>query len=117
MRFCVNCLNMYYLKVSEDNNLMNYCRSCGHEDHMNAEDACVSNTQINGAKRSQKVQLNEHTKDDPTLPRTNAIKCPNEECSGGEQEVLYLRYDDTNMRYVYMCTKCDTSWKTSEERI
>ena len=117
MRFCSNCHNMYYLKINDNNNLMHYCRCCGHEDSMNADDACVSNTQFNQTKQSNTVLLSEFTKQDPTLPRTNAIKCPNEECSGGQQEVLYLRYDDTNMRYVYMCTNCDTSWKTSEANL
>ena len=117
MRFCTSCDNMYYLKVTEDDNLMYYCRSCGNESDMSVENICVSNTQFNQGKNSHNVVLNEYTKQDPTLPRTNTIKCPNEECSGGDQEVLYLRYDDKNMRYVYMCTRCDTSWKTSEAKV
>ena len=117
MRFCVNCQNMYYLKVSDDNNLIHYCRCCGNEDTMNTDDVCVSNTQFNQTKKSNTMMLSEYTKQDPTLPRTNTIKCPNEECSGGDQEVLYIRYDDTNMRYVYMCAKCDTTWKTSEANL
>lgn len=108
---------MFYLKVNDDNALLHYCRNCGHEDTMNPEELCVSNSQINEGKHSQAVSLTEFTKQDPTLPRTNKIKCPNEECSSHEQEVLYLRYDDTNMRYIYMCTLCDTSWKTNEANI
>ena len=27
---------------------------------------------------------------------------------------IYLRYDDANMKYLYMCTVCNTSWKTAE---
>ena len=29
-----------------------------------------------------------------------------------EREVIYMRYDDINMYYIYLCTKCDTVWKT-----
>ena len=30
-----------------------------------------------------------------------------------EKEVIYLRYDDTNMKYIYLCTHCDQVWKTA----
>jgi DNA-directed RNA polymerase subunit M/transcription elongation factor TFIIS len=146
--------------------------------------------------------VNEYTKYDPTLPRINTIKCPNQECSsngfaGGvgktaskaaskaaekaaskleekatkaaskaaekatkaaekaaskaadkkktgleqvleqqeeieeaqaeqqekaqtlveasgenNREVIYIRYDDINMKYVYLCVHCDTTWRT-----
>ena len=53
---------------------------------------------------------------DPTLPRINTIKCPNSDCNsnkeGGEREVIYIRYDDMNKLYIYLCAKCDTIWKT-----
>ena len=29
-------------------------------------------------------------------------------------EIIYIRYDDTNMKYIYLCSDCDTVWKTSE---
>ena len=28
------------------------------------------------------------------------------------REVIYIRYDDVNMKYVYLCVRCDTTWKT-----
>ena len=28
-----------------------------------------------------------------------------------ENEIIYIRYDDTNMKYVYLCCNCDTVWK------
>ena len=28
------------------------------------------------------------------------------------REVLYIRYDDVNMKYVYVCVHCNTTWKT-----
>jgi hypothetical protein len=27
------------------------------------------------------------------------------------REVIYLRYDDANMKYLYVCTVCNTNWK------
>ena len=28
-----------------------------------------------------------------------------------KKEVLYLKYDPINMKYLYMCVNCGTSWK------
>jgi hypothetical protein len=28
--------------------------------------------------------------------------------------VIYIRYDDDNMKYLYMCVTCDTVWKTDD---
>ena len=29
-------------------------------------------------------------------------------------EVIYIRYDDDNMKYLYLCAVCDTKWTTSD---
>ena len=28
------------------------------------------------------------------------------------REVIYLRYDDINMKYIYLCAVCNTIWNT-----
>ena len=122
MHFCPECQNMLYLKVSEGdgNNLMQYCRHGGHEDASVTEsDVCVLSTKIKRSEEKYAHVINEFTKDDPTLPRTTTIRCPNSGCAsnkdGEERDVLYLRYDDSNLQYVYLCAKCDTVWKTSTQ--
>ena len=121
MKFCTVCDNMYYIGISEKdgNQLTHYCRNCGHTDNVpTTETICVSTTELK--KNDQKFThiINEYTKYDPTLPRINTIKCPNNECSsnkdGSEEtrEVIYIRYDDTNMKYIYLCVHCDKMWKT-----
>ena len=121
MHFCSECHNMYYLKVTAEdaNSLVYYCRNCGHTDNApTTETICVSTTELK--KKDQKFThiINEYTKFDPTLPRINTIKCPNNECStnkdGSEdtREVIYIRYDDINMKYIYLCSRCDKMWKT-----
>ena len=158
MHFCTNCHNMYYLKISdnegEENALIYYCRNCGNEDKsIIADNVCVSETQLRRSEQKFTFMVNEYTKYDPTLPRINMIKCPNQECSsntaaGGagskkntqqataaaaqtqataataaavveseseqqhQREVIYIRYDDINMKYIYLCVHCDTIWKT-----
>ena len=179
MKFCSECNNMYYLKVSDDDGnvgdvLIYYCRNCGHEDvNVNEETVCVSDLQITRSEQNYTHIVNEYTKYDPTLPRINTIKCPNQECNsntttggGGSnkdeieidkyvtqaqesaseaqesaieaqesaieaeqnqektilhkkdlaeinnREVIYLRYDDIRLKYVYLCGICNTTWKT-----
>ena len=61
--------------------------------------------------------INEYTKLDPTLPRCNNIPCPNDNCvcntEDKENNVIYIRYDDINLKYMYLCTYCDTTWNTN----
>ena len=76
---------MYYLKIRDEdggNTLNYYCRNCGHEDTtLTAETICVSETQLRRSEQKYTHMVNEYTKFDPTLPRINTIKCPNQECS------------------------------------
>ena len=126
MHFCENCRNMYYLKLGDDkNNLIYYCRHCGHEDSkISTEDVCVSNTQFKQGEQKYARIINEYTKYDPTLPRTQTIRCPNQDCRSNkdiegvrpQQEVIFVRYDDSNMKYIYLCAHCDTTWKTDEQQ-
>ena len=123
MHFCTECKNMYYLKIMEDdaNTLIYYCRNCGHENNtLTAENVCVSDTQIKRSEDQYVHIVNEYTKYDPTLPRINTIDCPNSKCASNnegdkvEREVIYIRYDDTNMKYMYVCAICNTSWKNDK---
>lgn len=124
MHFCEKCQNMYYLKIGEEdgNKLIYYCRNCGYEDSsLTAENICVSSTTVHRDSQKYPQTINEYTKEDPTLPRITTIRCPNQECVSNKEdgeanrEVLYIRYDDTNMKYIYMCAECDTVWKTDNK--
>lgn len=138
MHFCRQCDNMYYVTLSEeDSNVLNYyCRNCGC-----TESNMVSNvltTQLNQSVQEFSHIINKYTKLDPTLPRINTVLCPNPDCATNrsatrergsqneekredqdqgqdeEREIIYIRYDDTNMKYVYLCSTCDTVWKTED---
>lgn len=125
MKFCINCSNMLYLGINPENSneLTYYCRACGTIDETVSEGGiCVLNTQFkNGTQKFNHI-INEYTKLDPTLPRIYNIKCPNDRCTTNASdekiptEVIYLRYDDDNMKYLYMCVTCDTTWKTDDQK-
>ena len=128
MEFCV-CGNMYYIGISAENSnaLVHYCRHCGNQDAtISTEGACVIDTHYKAGEHQFNHIINKYTKEDPTLPRIYNIPCPNHECSSNRDnstsaaamkvpvEVIYIRYDNTNMKYLYICTVCDTTWKTDD---
>jgi hypothetical protein len=112
---------MYYIGVnSEDvNKLTYYCRFCGYVDSTIIEEGvCVLNTQFKNSEQKFNHIINKYTKLDPTLPRIYNVRCPNATCKTNHAEakepaeVIYMRYDDANLKYIYICTTCDTTWNT-----
>ena len=113
---------MYYIRLDSDDGhkLIYYCRKCGNEDTtITSENMCVSKEQIRRGEQRFSNMINEYTKLDPTLPRISSIRCPNADCESNsdeeKREVIYIRYDDTNMKYIYLCAVCNTSWKTDQQ--
>lgn len=116
MHFCIECQNMYYIRLSteDSNKLIYYCRNCGHEDSsLTVDNVNISSIQVKND--SQLNYINKYTKLDPTLPRIKDILCPNPECTTNtkhtEREIIYIRYDDINIKYIYLCSTCDIVWK------
>jgi len=175
MHFCIHCSNMYYIRLSEEdpNSIVYYCRNCGHENkNITLDSVTISRTNFKSSKQKYNSIINKYTKMDPTLPRINTIKCPNQACKsnqdqehehaetprsrpreeggkskasigaaaaqilpgvgagadadveeqgGGagagattDHEIIYLRYDDVNMNFVYLCPVCDSVWNTTQ---
>jgi len=134
MHFCSVCNNMYYISVTPENELQYYCRNCGNIDNTVAsENICVSKVNVKHSTTPQSFSqvVNKYTKLDPTLPRIHTMRCPNDECPSNEggaeggararahnkpkSEIIYVRYDDTNLKYVYLCAKCDKVWNTEQQ--
>jgi DNA-directed RNA polymerase subunit M/transcription elongation factor TFIIS len=130
MHFCSQCQNMYYIRMDSDNPniLFYYCRNCGNDEKFldvetndpTESSVCVSKTLIQKEQQSFHHIINKYTKLDPTLPRTSKILCPNAECKTNKndekREIIYIRYDDINIKYIYLCSSCDTTWKSFEEK-
>jgi hypothetical protein len=111
---------------SGSSSLVHYCRNCGHREPVR-EEICVSKLQIKSIAQNYGNIINRYTKLDPTLPRIGHVKCPNALCASNTQtsdsssasgsgsvprEVIYIRYDEENMKYVYLCAVCDALWST-----
>ncbi len=60
--------------------------------------------------------LNEFTHQDPTLPHVKNIPCPNAECltktGAKERDVIYIKYDADNLKYLYICNVCKAQWRS-----
>lgn len=110
---------MFYIKLNMDdeNELIYYCRKCGNETNELVENnVIVSKTNVIKQNKNFKHIINEYTKLDPTLPHIDTIPCPNKECICNTDEsvkydLIYIRYDETNMKYIYICNHCNYNWK------
>lgn len=119
MKFCEACNNMLYVGVEKDATtekkmLSYYCKTCGFK---SLETSSKSILVLDDNKVNDRIKysqyVNKYIKYDPCLPRVKHIECPNEKCSKStdqDNEVIYIKYDGTNMKYVYYCCHCDHFW-------
>ena len=117
MRFCEICDNLTYLTTSKDDNQLKYhCRSCKQytscDDNINTS---VYKNNYGGSKNIYyEMFINKYTKYDPTLPHVNNMQCQNENCNSHKQgidsDIIYIRYDEEKMKYIYLCCVCDKAW-------
>ncbi len=124
MHFCNKCDNMYYIKLENEDcdNIVYYCRNCGNStDSLLDLGKCVLKESINKNENKLNITVNKYTKLDNSLPRINYIKCPNEVCESNKEsfdinkrEIISIRYDHTDMKYLYLCSHCDYTWKTDK---
>jgi len=125
MKFCTHCNNMLYISIDEadGNQLTYYCRNCGAKDeNLTAESLCVLETHLKKGEQKFNHIINKYTKQDPTLPRIYNVRCPNASCTTNSSdakspaEVIYMRYDDDALKYLYICVTCDNVWKTDDNK-
>ena len=115
MQFCKQCSNMYYIRLKEEqsNALVYYCRKCGDvESTISMDNFMVTN--YDSKKKEYENMINPYLKYDPTLPVSTKMICPNPTCSKEsslENKITYMRFDEENMKYVYICNYCDNMWK------
>jgi DNA-directed RNA polymerase subunit M/transcription elongation factor TFIIS len=112
--FCQVC--RYYMYLDQDGTkLRRICRNCGFQEE--EKGGLILEMDLKEkTSEGHKILMNEFTPLDPTLPHVNTIKCPNGECStntsGKDRDVIYLKYDAINMKFLYICTVCETQWKS-----
>lgn len=118
MKWCPQCDNYLYHKVEGDdkNTLVRKCLNCGYAEE-DTDGGLVVETRVQErASEGYKILLNEFTSKDPTLPHVKNIKCPNVECASNQdvskRDVIYIKYDAVNLKYIYICKVCDSRWRS-----
>lgn len=120
MEFCDNCENKMNIKWKNENSqklLIYYCTTCGNVKQYD------KNSIINPKLYHQNYELdksyvtfnNSLLVSDPTLSKVenSNIKCPTcTDLTEKQQDIIYYIYDTDNMKYLYICTYCKSSWKT-----
>ena len=93
------------------------CRVCGYQEEEEKGGVILEIDLQEKTSEGYKVILNEFTQFDPTLPHVSNIICRNGSCrsrtSGVKPDVIYIKYDAVNMKYLYICTVCDAPWRST----
>jgi DNA-directed RNA polymerase subunit M/transcription elongation factor TFIIS len=98
-----------------DGKIVKFCKKCGNTLEPKTSTIVFSTS---FQKKEQSVVINKFTKLDPTLPRIYTIPCPNDQCENHlheHPEIIVVRYDHSELKYIFICPKCDTSWKHNKE--
>jgi DNA-directed RNA polymerase subunit M/transcription elongation factor TFIIS len=123
IKFCNKCDNMVYIKISsaDENKLEYYCSYCKNSISELTTGVCVLKTDYT-SKKNVTYSINEYTKHDYRLAYLKNIPCPNEQCKSNtskdeniKPEIKYIRYNDSDLKYVYICCHCDFVWETNNK--
>lgn len=128
MQFCPTCDNKLNMRTAQDKDtgvckVFLYCKNCTYSralDHTVADGMCMYRSNYSKDHPLYfRSLVNKFTPYDRTLPRSIDVPCPKEGCTSHQlqdgdapNEVVYIRYDDENVRYLYMCCCCKTCWRT-----
>jgi len=122
--FCKVCRYYLYLQEMDEEEeksnvkkvLRRICRNCGYQENDEQGGLILEIDLKEKTSEGYKILMNEFTKLDPTLPHVNTIKCPSAACKSNtdqvERDVIYLKYDAINMKFLYICNVCDTQWRS-----
>ena len=117
INFCNDCDNMMFLYTDEDDQLYHGCKACGNIEHMLPDSSkCVYNNSQLQIDKSEIINTNEYITHDITLPSITSnknIKCMNSDCDAEETKITYIKYDNENMKYLYICNHCGHKWKNN----
>ena len=143
MKFCAVCDNLLQMQIGEVDNtesakssnvpLKLFCKHCPYTldvdqsqesvntHHQQLFNPCMyrSNYSSNHPLYLSRGVVNKYTIFDPTLPRIK-MPCPNDACASNTDstcspEVLFVRYDDQDMRHMYLCTHCRQCWYKNKQ--
>ena len=116
LEFCDNCNNMLYIRTDDENNLVKYCKHCDfNKKDKESGFIKISETMYLEDDLLYNQNINKYLRYDPTLRRIRDINisCKNKDCKvdKDKEQILYIKYDSCNMKYLYVCEHCGNIWK------
>jgi DNA-directed RNA polymerase subunit M/transcription elongation factor TFIIS len=119
--FCDNCDNVMYVYLDknveseqyEAPKLYLYCKKCQNKQEYRGNLLYNNDHYVD---LSESINSNKFINYDITLPhiKSDNIKCPNSECvsitEGKKSDIIYIKYDKDNMKYIYSCNYCSQKW-------
>jgi DNA-directed RNA polymerase subunit M/transcription elongation factor TFIIS len=121
IKFCKDCGYYLVLRIGQPNaeghsDLFRVCNTCGYQEQEEKGGLITEIKLQEKVAEGYKILMNEFTHLDPTLPHVHNIKCPNEECltnnGQAKPDVIYMKYDLVNLKFLYICTVCKQNWKS-----
>lgn len=129
MNFCPDCRRTLSLKIKVDAKTSNqyleqFCKNCNYKIKLDSKkDKCIVKNEYNLQKLQilDKKQL-QNIVNDPTIPHINNMPCVNNDCPSKQEAetledtdknrnlVVYIKIDDNDMKYMYICAHCLTTW-------
>lgn len=123
MEFCKTCDNMLYIQIdmkepndgddvegesstTDGSSLIYYCKNCDEKYENIDKTKCVYHLDYNMDEVKREAVVNKHIVNDTTLPKAHGIKCPNDNCPSKKTNIVYIKNDDDNMKYCYICVNC-----------
>lgn len=113
MDFCKVCENMLYIKINdatedetEERQLVYYCKNCNETYDKTDDNNCVYHISYDLDNIKRENAVNKYSVNDPTLPKATGKKCPNKQCPAKKTNIVYIKSDDSNMKYIYICVAC-----------
>ena len=96
-----------------------FCKSCDNREECDkSESICILDNNYIDDETNYRQYVNKYIKHDKTLPRVTNIECPNDACTrpkDAPNEVIIIKYDFTNMKYLYCCEYCDNFWRSEKK--
>ena len=117
VNFCKNCDNILYLyKESDGDDLYYCCKACSNQVKIEEKMKKVYTNTNDTVDISESINSNTYITHDITIPSIQNnpnIKCQNVSCPGEETLIKFIKYDEVNMKYIYICSHCGYKWKNS----
>lgn len=117
LNFCKKCDNLMYLyKEDTTDVLFHCCKACMNTEKIEDTIKKVYTNTNSNIDKGETINNNPYITHDITIPSiigNSNIKCQNKDCDAESSNIKYIKYDEINMKYIYICNHCGYKWKNN----